>query len=72
VVAGSWIWNLFRRGAVLAVAVSSVRFMNLAYQSSYLASSTGTDPLTLASTAVSLLVGSLTVGLVLVSWRRTR
>lgn len=71
VVAGSWLWNLFRRGAVLAVAVTSVRFASLAYQS-YIFSSTGTDPLTLASMGFSLLVGSLIVGLVLSSWRRMR
>ncbi|HEV2390138.1 MAG TPA: hypothetical protein VGS04_05365 [Nitrososphaerales archaeon] len=71
VVAGSWLWNLFRRGAYLALAVSSVRFANLAYQS-YLFSSTGTDPLTLASMAFSLLVGSLIVVLIVSSWRRMR
>jgi hypothetical protein len=71
VVAGSWIWNLFRRGAVLALAVTSVRLAFIAYQT-YLASPTGADSLTLAGMVISVLVGALIVGLLLVYWRRMR
>jgi len=69
--AGKWIWSLLRKGAVLAVAISSVRFANLGLQS-YPVTLSGADSLTLAGMVSSLAIGLLVVVLLVLSWRRMR
>jgi hypothetical protein len=71
ILAGMWVWGLLRKGAILAVAISSVRFAVLGLQS-YLFSSGGVDWLTLAGMVLSLGIGLVVLALLVLSWHRMR
>jgi hypothetical protein len=69
--AGAWIWGLRRGGAILATMVTIARTSILTYVT-YLASFFGIEELNLVGIVASFVVTSLTVGLLLASWRRMR